>query len=148
MQLKCITAPCNCCTSAALCDVPTPPADPMQVASLTDIKEVTAAAVDGLEATLARLEAAGEAGMLGGVLPLSSHEAQGAGGAAARRGRLGRGPGSLRASADLAPASAAAAGTVDGLAREIVRAKLAEAEAVSAGRAEGCGAFELRMRRF
>jgi hypothetical protein len=123
----------------------------LQVAELTDVKDVTAAAVEGLEATLSRLEAAAEAGLLGGGSSGPDRPGGTAAGANGRRRRVDA-RSSLRASADglqsavAAASGGAAASTIDGLAREVVRAKLSEAEAVRKLRAAARTEVELRQK--
>ncbi|KAJ9506179.1 hypothetical protein QJQ45_015508, partial [Haematococcus lacustris] len=106
-----------------------------QVAELLDVKEVTAAAVGELETTLARIEAAAQATRSAGVEAETRSQAMASG----RRNKS-------REDAALHPARAVASATLDNLAREIVRAKMAEAEAVRKLRAIARAEVELRQR--
>lgn len=113
-----------------------------QVAELTDVKEVTAAAVEQLEDTLARIESAADAGLLSAPAPAAAGKRAGASKAGSK---AGSGVGSASQAKD-SGAGGAAAGTIDSLSREIVRAKLAEAEAIRRLRTAARAEVELRQK--
>ncbi|GAX83158.1 hypothetical protein CEUSTIGMA_g10584.t1 [Chlamydomonas eustigma] len=104
-----------------------------QVSELLDVKELTTAAVAGLEATLERIEKSSGAGNPAQI-----------GGTAAGSGRLGsarRVPVTISSEGG---GSSSGDGSISGLSRELVRAKLSEAEAMRKLRASARSEADLQ----
>ncbi|KAG1664653.1 hypothetical protein FOA52_011790, partial [Chlamydomonas sp. UWO 241] len=116
-----------------------------QVGELGDAAELTTSAVAGLEATLQRIERSASAAAAGG--PHGAAASAGAGSAGLRAGGGARRVSVGGAGAGIGVAAALEMeGGLGGLSRELVRSKLAEAEAVKKMRASARSEVELRSK--
>ncbi|GLC48074.1 hypothetical protein PLESTB_000056300 [Pleodorina starrii] len=129
-----------------------------QVRELEDLRDVTGAAVASLEATLARIERTAVTSSAGSATGAAAFSGRGSGALSggARRVPVSGSWGSLQVAASSALPSQASSGSVAGaepvpqglagLSREIMRAKMAEAEAVRKMRAAARSEVELRQK--